>query len=260
MNLSVKGKMQNFLTDQEEIKQTKVPDVNIKYLNLVDELCKLMDSCDPKVFTDKCAGLMASEIHNIPLFSDKVLKNLGEYHNVSIMLRYLMCYFTWYDLSVIQQLLETCGYSDGVKLLKKFHLIFRSFTEHVIPTPHPLMIPSDASPYTIMATQYELEHSPLSLRDIEAAKSLITEIGEMTPLCCQFLAINVDHQIFYWLIPKNVTPVIVRKVQENCIYLHNNGVKDMFIFPNSGSFFTDNKKFSVFSANAHVDEVSADSL
>ena len=120
MNISVKGKMQYLLTDYKEPEQTKLSDMNIKYLNLIDELCKLMESCDPGVFTDKCAGLMARDIHNIPLFSDKVLKDFGEYHNVSIMLRYLMCYFTWRDLSVVQQLLETCGYPDGVRLLNNF--------------------------------------------------------------------------------------------------------------------------------------------
>ena len=59
-----------------------------------------MESCDPGVFIDKCATLMASYIHDIPLFSDETLKDLGRYHNVSVMLRYLMCYFSWYDLSI----------------------------------------------------------------------------------------------------------------------------------------------------------------
>ena len=246
------GKMQYLLTDHKKLKETKLPDVNIKYMYLIDELCKLMESCDPGVFTNKCASLMASDIHNIPLFSDKVLKDFGEYHNISIMLRYLMCYFSWCDLSVVQRLLETCGYPDGVRLLNNFkHHIIRSFTMYPIPNPYSLMMPSDPSPYTVMATQYELEHSPLSLRHIDIVKSLITEICEITP---QFLAMTVDYQVFYWLIPKSVVPLVVKKAQENHSSLHKYCIKDMFIFPTPGSLFTSNiKTFSLFSTDPKVD-------
>ena len=257
MNISVKSKMRHVLIDHRELKETKLPDVTIQYLYLIDELCKLMESCDPKVFTDKCASLMASDIHSIPLFSDIVLKDFSEYHNVSIMLRYLMCYFTWCDLSVIQELLELCGYPDGVRLLKNFkYQIIRPF-----PTskPHSLMIPPDASQYTLMATLYELKHFPLSLKHIEVVKSLITENCEITPICCQVLANTVNDQIFHWLIPKNVVPLVVRKAQENCSNLHEYGIKAMSIFSISESSITnDIKKFSLFSADPLVDQASSD--
>ena len=252
MNLLVIGKMQYLLTDHKELKQTKLPDVNIKYMYLIDKLCKLMESCDPGVFTKKCAGIMTSDTHNIPLFSDKVLKDFGEYHNVSIMLRYLMCYFTWCDLSVIQQLLETCGYPDGVRLLNNFkHHIIRSFTRYPIPNPHSLMMPSYPSPYSVMSTWYEPEHSPLSLRHIEVVKSMITKICEVTP---QFLAMTVDCQVFHWLIPKSIVPLVVRKAQENYSYLHNYGIKDMSISsPSESVFASDNVTLSLFSSDPKVD-------
>ena len=267
MNLSVQGKMQHLLTDHKKLKESKLSDMNIQYLNLIDDLCKLLESCDPGVFTDKCARLMASDIHNIPLFSDEVLKDFGECHNVSIMLRYLMCYFTWCDLSVIQELLETCDYSDGVRLLKNFkHQIdyTRPFSDYPIPIAHSLMIPSDSSPYTMMVTQYDLKHSSLSLRHIEIVKSLIAESCEITPIYCYFAA----RHYFHWLIPKSVAPLVVRKAQENCSYLHKQGIKDISIFPTSQSFFTyDTNKFSLFYADSdlcveevdpHVDIVSVD--
>ena len=261
MRISVKGKVQHLLTDHKELKKTKLPDANIQYLHLIDELCKLMESCHcaPRVFIDKCTSLMASDMHNIPLFSDKILKDFGEYHNISIMLRYLMCFFTWCDLSVIQELLKSCGYLDGVKLLENFkHQIIKPFTEYPVPNPHSLMIPSDTSPYTLMATLYEPKHSSLSLRHIEIIKTLITRSCEITSICCQFLAKNVD-QIFYWLIPKSVVPLIVRKAQEKCTYLHKYGIKSMSIFPASESFFADNnKRFLIFSAEPGIDEVDLD--
>ena len=260
MNLSVRGKMQCLLTDNKELKETNLPDMNIQYLYLIDDLCKLMESCDPGVFTDKCANLMASDIHNITLFGDdKCVKDFGEYHSVSIMLRYLMCYFTWCDLSVIQELLETCGYPDGVRLLKKFkHQIdsTRLFTEYLIPNSHSLMIPSDSSPYTVMLTQHKLEHTLLSLEHIKEIKSVIIESCEITPICCYFLAKAIDYHFFHWLIPKSVAPLVVRKAQENCSYLHKHGIKDISIFPTSETFFAyNNNKFSLFYADPDVDKV-----
>ena len=262
MNFSVKDKMQHLLTDHEELKETKLQDINIQYLHFIDDLCKLMESCDPGVFIDKCASLMASDILNIPLFDDDVLKDFGEYHNVSIMLQYLMCYFTWCDLSVIQELLETCGYPDGVRLLKTFkHQIDYTgpFTEYPIPNPQSLMLPSDASPYTVMSTQYELEHYSLSFRHIEIVKSLITKSCEITPICCYFLAKAINYQFFHWLIPKSVAPLVIRKAQENCSYLRKQGLKNMSIFPTSESFFTnDNKKFLLCYGDLDVDKVDLD--
>ena len=263
MNLSFKGKMQRSLTDHKELKEIKLPDINIQYLYLIDDLCKLIESCDPGVFTDKCASLMASDVHNIPFFGDdKFVKDFGEYHNVSIMLRYLMCYFTWCDLSMIQELLETCGYPDGVRLLKRFkHQIecTRQFTEYAIPNSHSLMIPSDSSPYTLMVTQYESAHTLLSYKQIEVIKSVISESCEIKPICCYFLAKAMDYHFFHWLIPKSVAPLVAKKAQENCSYLHEHCIKDMFIFPTSETFFAyDNKKFSLFCARPDLDKVDPD--
>ena len=240
MNLSVKNKRLLSLPD------TKLPDVNIQYLYFIDELCKLMESCDPAVFIEKCANLMASNHHNITLFSDKVLKEFGEFHNASVMLRYLMCYCTWCDLSMIQKLLEACGYPDGVKLLENFKNQIRPIAVYSIPSSHSLMIPSDASLYTVMATQYEFDCSPLSLKHITEIKLLITESCEITPISCQFLAINDDSQNFHWLIPKNVVPLIVSKVRENWNYLFKHGIKNISIYPNSESFFASDNRFSLF--------------
>ena len=231
LNLSVKNKTQLLLPD---CKESKSPDINIQYLCLIDSLCKLMESCDPGVFIDKCASLMTSYIYNIPLFSDETLKDYDGYHNVSVMLRYLMCYFSWCDLSVVLKLLEICDYPKGVRLLQKFkHQIdfTKPITEYPIFTVDSLMIPSESSPYTVMAIHYELEHFSLSLRNIEMLKSLITEKYEISFISCQFLGISNNSQVFHWLIPKSVAALIVSKVRESYNYLLKNGIKKLFIYP-----------------------------
>ena len=243
MNNLVKNKMQTLVSNNKKLQESTLPDVNIHYLYLIDNLCKLLESCDPGVFIDKCASLMASYHYNISLFNDKVLKEFGECHNVPVMLRYLMCYCTWCDLSVVLKLLEICDYPDGVRLLQKFkHIVdyTKPITQYPITNPDSLMIPSENSPYTVMVTKYESVNFPLSLRQIEMIKSLITEKCEITFISCQFLSTANGFQDFYWLIPKNVGQFIVDKVQKSSSYLHEIGMKELSIYPyNDG----DNRKF-----------------
>ena len=244
MNLSLKSKMHH-----SHYKEFISPDISIQYLHLIDGLCKLMESCDPLVFIDKCASLMASDSHNIALFSDDLLKDFRKYDNVSVTLRYLMCYFTWYDLSVVQKLLEICNHPDCMKLLEEFkHQVefTKPITEYPIFNPNSLMIPSDASLYTLMATQYEPEHSPLSFKHVEEVKSLITKTCEITSISCQFLAKANDLQVFYWLIPKIIVPLMVSKVQHNCDYLQRSGITELSFYPTSTFFTSGNKNLSLF--------------
>ena len=143
----------------------------------ISSLSKLMESCDCGVFIDKCTSLMANYNYNIPLFSDEVLKDFSEYHNVPDMLRYLMCYCTWCDLSIVLKILEIYDYPDGVRLLQMFRHVIdytKPITEYPISNPDSLMIPSENSPYTVMVTKYEPVNCSLSLKHIGMIKSLIT--------------------------------------------------------------------------------------
>ena len=244
MNLTLKSKIHCSYS-----KESISPDISIQYLHLINGLCKLMESCDSMVFIDKCASLMASDSHNIALFSDKLLKDFRECDNVSVTLRYLMCYFTWYDLSVVQKLLEICNYPDCTKLLEEFKYQIdytKSITEYPIFNSNSLMIPSDTSFYTLMATQYEPEHSPLSFTHVKEVKSLITKTCEITSISCQFLTKANDLQVFYWLIPKTIVPLMVSKVQHNCDHLQKSGIKELSIYPTSVFFTGGSKSLSLF--------------
>ena len=252
MNLSIKSIMQTVLPDHKEL---KLPDVNIQYLCVIDDLCKQMESCDPGVFIDKCASLMASYSLNITLFSNEVLKDFGEYHNTSILLRYLMCYCIWCDLSIVLKLLEICDYPDGIRMLQKSkHMIDfnKSFTEYPISFPNSLLIPSDASHFAVMVTRYEPDFFPMSLKHIEVIKSLLTEKCEITFMSCQFLGVATNSQAFHWLIPKSLAPLMLSKVEENCNYLQRNGIKQSFIY----SFFAgDISSSAALSTDSNVENV-----
>ena len=257
INVLIKHKIRTLLLDHKKLQGSKLPDVYIHYLCLINNLCKVMESCDPGVFIDKCASLMASYNYNVPLFSDEVLKDFSEYHNVPAMLRYLMCYCTWCDLSIVLKLFEICDYPEGVRLLQKFrHMIdyTKPITQYPASNPDSLMIPLENSPYTVMVTKYrhELINSALSLRHIEMIKLLITEKCEITFISCQFLATANDSQNFHWLVPKSVAPLIVDKIQENNSYLYKSGIKELFIYP----YITgNNRKFSLITDLSNIEKV-----
>ena len=246
------------LPDYKELHKSKLPDVDIHYLYLITNLCKLIESCDPGVFIDKCASLMASYKYNIPLFSGETLKKFSEYHHAPVMLRYLLCYCTWCDLSIVIKFFEICDYPEGIKLLQKFkHMIdfTEPITEYSVSNPESLMTPSINSPHTVMVTKYEPVNCLLSLKHIEMLKSLITEKCEITFISCQFLAAANDFQEFYWLIPKSVVPLLMERIQENTRYLHIIGLKDLSVYP---CITNDNKRnllFTDLSTDSNIERV-----
>ena len=231
MNVSVKKQVQPLLLMQNIL---LVADYNTKilinrYLYLVDNLCKLMESCDPGVFLDKCSNLMASDAHNIPLFSSDFLKEIDDYCDVSVMLRYLMCYFTWCDLSTVVELLKTCNYPGGVEMLQKFNdwvKVTEPANYHVF-IPESLMIPSGSSTYTVMVILTEMITIPWN---IERIKLKLYRICKITLIACQFLGMDYDSKVLYWLIPKSVASLILSKAQENWEDLYIYGIRKLSIY------------------------------
>ena len=235
MNVSVKKQVQRSLPMQNILSadyNTKILTSTInRYLYVVDNLCKLMESCDPGVFLDKCSSFMASDVHNIPLFSSDFLKELDDYRDVSIMLRYLMCYFTWRDLSIVMELLKIRDFPGGVKLLQKFSDLVK-FTEpanyHVF-IPESLMVPSRSSTYTLMVNFTEIIFNAW---DIEMIKLEICRICEITFIACHFLGTPYyNSKVFlYWLIPKSVALLILSKAQQNWKHLYNCRIRKLSIY------------------------------
>jgi len=240
MNISIQSERQQFVTlpgYDEVIKKFDPSNVDIQYLYLMDTLCKLLESHDPRVFIDRCASLMASDTHNITLFSDEFIKKLNECGNTAVMLKSIMCYSTWCDHSVLKKLLqgsESCDFSEGLRLLEQFENQI-DFTLPIIhfpisvPSSH--MIPSESSDCTVMITQCLQEHSLLSLEHIRVVKSLITEITDMNDTCCQFLAKKDKPFILFWLVPRSVVSFINTKLQDSYDHLYENGITEVAFYP-----------------------------
>ena len=220
--------------------------VDVQYLYLMDTLCKLLESHDPRVFIDKCASLMASDTHNITLFSKRFIKQLSEQNNTAIILKNLFCYSSWCDHLVIKKLLEICDFSEGQRLLEQFESqidFTLPITHFPISVPSSHMIPSESSDYTVMTTQCVQEHSLLSLEHIRVVKSLITGITDMNDTCCQFLAKRDNPVMLFWLIPRITVSLISTKMQEKYNHLHESGITEILFHPIIASPNTTNLSF-----------------
>jgi len=229
MNVSVKKQVQPLLPMQNILLSD---DYNTQYLYFVDNLCKLMESCDPGVVLDKCSSLMASDVHNIPLFSSDFLKEINDYRDVSVMLRYLMCYFTWCDLSAVMELFKLFNYPSGIKLLLKFNRRVGSipFANYSIIIPESLMVPSGSSTYTVMVIFISFTEIKFIPYDITKIKLMICRICEII-IACQFLGMDYyNSTVLYWLIPKSVASLILSKAQENWGYLYDHGIRKLSIY------------------------------
>jgi len=205
-----------------------LPNVNYLYLQFVDSLSKLLGSCNPNVFIEKCANLKASEIHNISLFTTEFLEDLSKCNTTVEMVRHLLVYSNWCNYSLAKKLIEACSYSKGFELLEQFRkqITFAKTSEdYSYPIPCDLMIPSRSSTYTIMTTQCE------SIHYIDATQSLITELFEITDLSCLLLARINDPVILYWLIPKTIIFLITTKVHQFSQYLWEKGISEVAVYP-----------------------------
>ena len=257
MNLSTGSMKQQFLTlpDSEELKAVrdfKPSNVNIQYLYIIDTLYKLLESCDPSMFIDKCAGLMASDIHNITFFSSKFVQQLSQCGNMLIIIKTLMCYSTWCDYSVVKKLLEMCECSEGLRLLEQFESQI-NFTLPItcfpISVPSSFMIPSEIGDFAVMTTQCVQEHSLLSLEHIKVVKSLVTKISGINDIGCQLLAKKDNPLILVWLVPRSVVSLIGTKVQESYDDLQEIGIAEVEFYPTStgeGTIWSSNFLFTDF--------------
>ena len=205
-----------------------LPNVNHLYLQFVDSLSKLLGSCNPNVFIEKCANLKASEIHNISLFTTEFLEDLSKCNTTAEMVRHLLVYSSWCNYSLAKKLIEACSCSKGFELLEQFRkqIAFDKTNEdYSYPIPCDLMVPSRSSTYTIMTTQCE------SIHYIDAIQSLLTALFEITDLSCLLLARINDPVILYWLIPKTIVFLITTKVHQFSQYLWEESISEVAVYP-----------------------------
>ena len=201
-------------------------DVNIMFLEIIERFTTQLSKVDIKVIANKCQTLMASDIHGIRLFSRSFIKKLFRCSHSFLLKLYLLPFITWFDYTILKELLTmACEKDDILKLFSKFinNIDYtQPITSYPIPSFSQLIIPLDDSEYTIIATETIRDCYKLTLKDIKDVKELLQAHWELTEHAIQLAAVDCKH--IYWMIPKQVKPLIEAILDEvpcNEIYLYS---------------------------------------
>ena len=206
--------------------------INLHYIELLDMLAKVFELYDTKAIVDSCASFMASDSHGIKLFDRKLIKRFRRCNTIGNLLKSLFLFSNWCDYPIVQKFVQMYDHPDAVMLLEEYEnkidctkpieiYPFSEFSGH--------MLAFKSSDYTVMATQCVQDHALLKLQHVYTLKSEIVKYFEITDQACLLLAITSHPAIFYWLIPKSVVSIIEKTIHENCNFLYNKGISDVYI-------------------------------
>ena len=205
------------------------------FLEVIDNLAARLHTVDVEFLVDKCCTLMASDIHNIKLFTDNFIKKLFKCsYSFSLLKIYLLPFITWLDNTILIKL--ATAYEKGVDLglLCKFiHIIdgTEPVTSYPIPTFSQLLIPLDDSEYTIVVVKTFGSCNELTLNDVVDVKEFLTSYWELTVHALHLAAIDYHNNYMYWMIPKQVQHLVENRLNRRELELWNKEIFQIFLLP-----------------------------
>ena len=207
--------------------------MNTLFLKVIDALIARVQSVDIQFLTDKCCTLMASKIHNIKLFTNSFIKKLFKCSHSNLLKIYLLPFNTFLDNTILRELLLT--YEIDLELFCKFiHIVDdnESITSYPIPTFSQLIIPLDDSEYTIVAVKTFQNCNELILKDVKDVKKVLEFYWELTAHAIHLAAIDYSYNFIYWMIPKQVQPLVENKLSKGQHELWDRGIFITVLLPN----------------------------
>ena len=194
---------------------------------MIDKLAAQLQTVDIVLLAYKCRTLMASDVHNIKLFTYNFVKKLFMCSHLSLLKIYLSPFITWLDKSILIELVTAYEKFSGLELFCKFiHIIndTEPITSYPIPTFSQLIIPLDDSEYTIVAVKMFQNCSELVLKDVKDVKELLASHWELTAHALHLIAIDYYYNCMHWMIPKHVQHLVENRLNQGHHELRNKGV------------------------------------
>ena len=215
---------------------------------MIDQVKKLLQWYDTGLLADSLKTLMASETRGINLFSDNYVANLSNYTSAASMLQYLSFLFTWSDHSILRTLVSCCP--EAIQLLDEFDCFldpFNAIVSYPIDVFSLSMIPSEGSPFTLLAIRSNTELWQCSLQYVFNVQSILIELCEITQHCLQLIAVQSDPTIFFWNIPKSVVELIRVNLLKHVEDLYLQGIVEVTMYPKQLIFASDDIVVGSFS-------------
>ena len=180
---------------------------------------------------------MASNIYDIKLFTDSFIKRIHQYPSSSLIDYHLLPFITWFDNTVLIELVAACEKIDILEQLYKFNKCIindnQLITSYSIPKFSQLIIPLDDSEYTIIAIKTFKNCSELVLQDVKDIKEFLQSQWEITAHAIQLAAIDYQCNFIYWIIPKQAQSLVENKLSKGQYYLWRGGIFQAVVLPNN---------------------------
>ena len=181
-----------------------------------------MSTADVVELANKCSTLMASDVHHIPLFTQKFINKLIDCTYPFIFKMYLLPYMSWFDYSLLKELVIFSNNKEALKMIDQFiHSLDYSkpVTCYHITEVSELFIPLKNSQYALLATVHTKSIDELILQDVLNIKKSLISTLEITDNAIQLSAIHNKSCCFYWMIPVNLQHLIEDKLNKNLLKL-----------------------------------------
>ena len=206
-----------------------------EFLNMKAQLKELVQLCDPIPIVNKCYSLLASNTHNIPLFTTEYREQLQEIKHTHDFMQKLSPFMTWDNHSILNIIAEISNIPEATMLLNQFDEnvdLSQPLTSFPIPAPSSQMVPYDNSTHTVLVVDLDLELDDCTLQYVNDARSVIQEQCKLTSHCLHLLA--VAKTIFtsvYWMIPRSVAHLVTINVLQFQKNFYQKGILQLAVYP-----------------------------
>ena len=219
--------------------------MELKFLDLVDDLVMQMSTADVAVLVKQCGKMMASDVHNIPLFTPDFMSKLDNCTYPFIFKMYLLPFMSWFDHSILKELVESSNYKEALKLVNLF-VTSIDYSKPIITYPVPefsqLVIPLDSSEYTLLATKCIRSFNELTLQYLVNIKRSLVQGLEITNHAILLAGLHMMSYCIYWLIPNQIRTLVQDKLNQEQLELWDEGIVSTTILP--VNFFSDNNLYT----------------
>ena len=231
-----------YIEEKDKILATKKekfdPSSVIKeFLNMKVHLQELLQPCDPLPLARQCTSLLASNVHNIPVFNTEYRVELQKVKHTHELIQKLSMFMTWDNHSILSTIAKTSNIPDATVLLTQFAKkidLSQPLKSFPLPAPSHHMVPYDNSENTVLAIELDLELCDCTLQHAIDARSLIQDQCQLTSHCLWLLAVSkTNTTTIFWMIPRNIAYLITATASalqcQDCF--HRNGILQLAVYP-----------------------------
>ena len=215
------------------LKHLKPSTVDRVFQYTVKHVIELLSCCDPNLLIKWCEHLMASDTHEIKLFTANFMDQMKQLKSSNAILKMLSHYWAWSSYSILKTLAQFSKLA--LDMLEEFDTRLNTMlpiAKYPITSFAVSMFPYDTSSYTVLTLEcdYELKHSLQLVYDMQ---SVITENCDITQHALLLLVVKSNPTRLYWMIPKSVVTIVNTRVMECSQLLVSKGVMKIFIYPST---------------------------